>query len=58
MADELLSYTVKSQGTITNRECEVRAENATNGKVSMTSSTMQANSKVSYFANPEHYRFP
>jgi hypothetical protein len=44
MADELLGYTATRQGTTVNRRPEVRAENAVDGRVSMTSSSMQANS--------------
>jgi len=43
MADELLSYTATRQGTTVNRQSEVRTENAVDGRVSMTSSSMQAN---------------
>jgi hypothetical protein len=45
MADELLGYVAMRQRTTVNRRREVRAKNAVDGGVSMTSSSisMQAN---------------
>jgi hypothetical protein len=44
MADELLGYTATMQGTTVNPTPEIRAKHAVDGRVSMTSSSKQANS--------------
>jgi len=43
MANELLGYTATRQGTTANRTLEIRMKNAVEGRVSMTSSSAQAN---------------
>jgi hypothetical protein len=43
VADKLLGYTATMQGTTLKRMPQVRAKNAVNGRVTMTSSSTQAN---------------